>query len=191
MLIAIGANLPLQNRGLLENLRHGVSALHSCDKLRIRRVSGVYSTAPVGGAGRQPRYLNAVIDVEGSIAPGQLLRLLKRIERAAGRRMRGLNAPRPLDLDVLEHGGRCLGWARVPVARRAPRRRAGAIVLPHPELHHRRFVLEPLIELRPQWMHPVLNRTALQLSRRLPRKPGSIRRVLDSGWLLCDTSAEF
>lgn len=191
MLIAIGANLPLDTRGLLENLRLGASALQSCDKLRIRRVSGVYSTAPVGGAGRQPRYLNAVLDVEGSIAPGQLLRLLKRIERTAGRRMRGLNSPRPLDLDVLDQGGRCLGWPRARVARRAPKRRAGVILLPHPELHRRRFVLEPLIELSPRWMHPVLDRTALQLSRRLPRKPGSIRRVLDSGWLLCDTSAQF
>lgn len=177
VLIALGANIPLSNNDLMENLRHGASAMQACDNLRITNASGLYSTAPVGGKGLQPRYLNAVVQATCKLPPMQLLRLLKRIERETGRRQRGLNAPRPLDLDILDYRGQCIG-RRVPHVRgHAKAQRRPTLMLPHPELHRRRFVLEPLLEIRPHWMHPVLGRSARQLGSRLPRPPGSIRRI--------------
>lgn len=189
--LAIGANLAPRFKGLAGALRWGVEALRAEPALTLISVSSLYATAPVGGAGRQPAYMNAVICVHSRLAPGQLLRLLKRIERKAGRRRRGLNAPRPLDLDIIDCGGRRIGWpmrtrSGCPLHRRNPR---GWITLPHPLLHHRRFALEPLAEIAPGWHHPVYRISVRRLLRRLPRPPGLIRRVLDSRWLLCDISS--
>jgi 2-amino-4-hydroxy-6-hydroxymethyldihydropteridine diphosphokinase len=117
--------------------------------------------------GRQPHYLNMVIGMHGSVAPGTLLRLLKRLERRAGRRMRGHWKPRPLDLDILDFGGRILG-------RRDRNRVAGRLLLPHPELHRRGFVLVPLMAAAPGWRHPVLGAHASQI---LARTPGLARGV--------------
>lgn len=177
VLIALGANIPLHNSCLIENLRHGASLIQTCGNLRITKMSGVYSTAPADTTGRQPRYVNAVIEASCPMPPGQLLRCLKRIEREAGRRQRGLNAPRPLDLDILDYRGQCLGSRRPRTRGQAKRQSRPILVLPHPELHRRRFVLEPLLEIRPHWVHPALGRSARQLVSRLPRPPGSITRL--------------
>ena len=187
--IALGANLAPQFAGLASALRWGVASLRAEPALTIVAVSSLYATAPVGGAGRQPTYMNAVISVDSRLAPGQLLRLLKRIERKAGRRPRGLNAPRPLDLDIVDSGGRRLGWPTQAVrterqTRRSPR---AWITLPHPEMHRRLFVLQPLAELAPGWHHSVYRMPIRRLLRRLPISPGQIRRVLDSRWLSCDS----
>ena len=185
--IAIGANFAPKFRGVADALRWGVASLRA-EGLSVVSTSGLYATAPVGGAGRQPAYMNAVVAVRTDLAPGQLLRLLKRIEQQSGRRRRGLNAPRPLDLDVIDYGGRRLGLpAGDRAGRRAQRRNPRAwITLPHPEMHRRRFVLEPLVEIAPHWHHPVLRMSVRQLLCRLPRPPGLIRRALDSRWLSCD-----
>jgi 2-amino-4-hydroxy-6-hydroxymethyldihydropteridine diphosphokinase len=124
------------------------------------------------GSVRQPPYLNMVIGVRGNAGPFALLRALKRLEAAAGRRRRGHWRPRPLDLDVLDHGGRVLGR---PTARRVD----GRLVLPHPEMHKRGFVLVPLAATAPEWRHPRLGASARQL---LARRPSAARGIK----LLCD-----
>jgi 2-amino-4-hydroxy-6-hydroxymethyldihydropteridine diphosphokinase len=102
-----------------------------------------------------------VIGMHGSIGPGALLRLLKRLERRAGRKMRGHWKPRPLDLDILDFGGRVIG--------RGTRNRVeGRLVLPHPELHRRGFVLVPLVAAAPRWRHPVLDAYARRILARAP-----------------------
>jgi 2-amino-4-hydroxy-6-hydroxymethyldihydropteridine diphosphokinase len=143
--------------------------------------SSLYQTWPVG-QDRQPAYLNAVLAVEVSDSPGRLLRCLKRLERSAGRRRGRRNGPRPLDLDILDFGGQVLNWRPANVAQRP------TIVLPHPEMHRRLFVLVPLAEVVPFWRHPVLDATARQLALRLRgsahRGSGAaVRRSLDSGWV--------
>lgn len=181
VLIALGSNILIDSSGLHGNLNSSISALRSCDNLRIIEMSSLYSTAPVGGGGRQPSYLNAVVAVSCAIPPARLLRLLKQIERAAGRRKRGLNAARPIDLDIIDFGGQSLSWRR-PLRRKPSKGRARPhLMLPHPELHRRRFVLEPLIDVAPHWVHPVLKRSARQLVSGLGRPPGSIRRISGRG----------
>jgi 2-amino-4-hydroxy-6-hydroxymethyldihydropteridine diphosphokinase len=99
-----------------------------------------------------------------------LLRLLKQLERRAGRLTTRTWSQRPLDIDILDYGGRRMGW---PVRRRERSR----LILPHPELHARAFVLMPLRDVAPHWRHPVLglqvNRLLAQLA---PAARAGVRR---------------
>jgi 2-amino-4-hydroxy-6-hydroxymethyldihydropteridine diphosphokinase len=124
------------------------------------RASNLYSTRPLG-YGLQARYLNAVLLAKASMSPGQLLRLVKQIERRAGRTHTRAMAPRALDIDILDFGGRRMGWPPC-------RRERGRLTLPHPELHRRAFVLVPLLDVAPAWRHPVLGAKAKALLSRLP-----------------------
>src|SRR5262245_25614315 len=141
-----------------------VTLLRAFEALRQRGLeprcrSELFRTKPVGG-GRQPDYLNAVLLAEASLAPAALLRLLKGLERQAGRRPGRRLGPRPLDIDILDYGGRRLGWPG------GGHPRAG-LVLPHPEAHRRAFVLVPLAQVAPHWRHPVLGASARTLLARL------------------------
>jgi 2-amino-4-hydroxy-6-hydroxymethyldihydropteridine diphosphokinase len=135
--------------------------------IEVLATSDFYKTEPVGD-GPQPAYLNAVIVARGGLAPGCLLRLLKQTERRAGRRATPPMRARPLDIDILDYGGRRLNWP-------ARRRVRGRLILPHPHLHRRAFVLVPLQEVAPWWSHPVLGRSAKALIARLG--PGAARGV--------------
>ena len=146
-------------------------AIRKMEKLGLRVVasSPQYSTPPFGNV-RQPRYLNMVIGVIGSFGLLKLLHVIKRLEVAAGRRKRGHWGPRPLDLDILDHGGRIIG-------RPSRRRIEGRLVLPHPEMHKRGFVLVPLTAACRAWRHPRLDVSAKQLLARHPLLRRGIRRL--------------
>lgn len=131
--------------------------------------SSVYETVPIGRI-RQPAFTNAVVGVRGSIAPGALLLLLKRIERRAGRRANGHWGSRPLDIDILDFRGRVMGCP-------SSVRQSGRLLLPHPELHRRGFVLVPLLEVAPRWRHPRLGSRASALLGRNPALARGVRRV--------------
>jgi 2-amino-4-hydroxy-6-hydroxymethyldihydropteridine diphosphokinase len=147
--------------------------------LRILACSSFYSTAPVG-LGQQSSYTNAVVMIEGSVAPAALLRFLKRLERRAGRRLGRHWGPRQLDIDILDFGGRQIG-------RPGGRRRPGQLLLPHPEMHRRAFVLVPLREIAPTWRHPRSGIPVATLLARLPaHEHAGVRRVLDSPAITCD-----
>jgi 2-amino-4-hydroxy-6-hydroxymethyldihydropteridine diphosphokinase len=147
--------------------------------VKVVACSSLYITAPVGG-GRQPPYLNAVLKVQTDIPPARLLRLLKQLERRAGRRSTPPMQARPLDIDILDYGGRHLNW-------RPRRRERGRLILPHPHLAERAFVLVPLLELAPKWSHPVLGRRAKALLvRGGPTSTRGIRRALDFRPCACD-----
>lgn len=151
--------------------------------LRILGFSSSYATAPIG-PGRQPTYVNAVVMIEASVTPAALLRALKRIERRAGRRLGGHWGPRQLDIDILDFGGRQIG-------RPGGRRRRGQLVLPHPEMHRRAFVLLPLQEIAPFWRHPRLGQSvATLLSRISARERAGVHRVLDSPGATCEKSSK-
>jgi 2-amino-4-hydroxy-6-hydroxymethyldihydropteridine diphosphokinase len=184
--IALGANIHGSYGDPLTTLRRCVELL-SASGVQPIGVSGIFSTLAKGG-GRQPRYLNTVVKVYCTHTPAQLLRLFKKIERSAGRRRLRGNGPRPLDIDIIDFKRRIIGWPnRVVLTAEQPPHRRNWLVLPHPEAHRRRFVLEPLLEVAPHWRHPALQQSGWRLLKRIPHRPGEQRRVLDSGWLSCDT----
>jgi 2-amino-4-hydroxy-6-hydroxymethyldihydropteridine diphosphokinase len=178
LLLGVGANVagPWGSPG--ETLTRALQEIERAG-VKIVAVSNTYSTKPVGDT-PQPRYLNAVVLARTSIAPGTLLRLLKRIERRAGRRTARAMASRPLDLDILDYGGRRAG-------RPASRRERGRLILPHPEMHTRAFVLAPLLDVAPAWRHPLLGRNVKALLAQLKSADrASVRQALDSATNTCD-----
>jgi 2-amino-4-hydroxy-6-hydroxymethyldihydropteridine diphosphokinase len=147
--------------------------------VRVIRSSSLYLTEAVGG-GRQPLYLNAVVVAATALPPGGLLRLVKQIERRAGRTLAPPMRSRPLDIDILDYGGWRLAWPPL-------RRERGRLILPHPELHGRTFVLVPLLETAPHWRHPVLGlRPKALLAKLGPRARSRVRQALDLSPHSCD-----
>jgi 2-amino-4-hydroxy-6-hydroxymethyldihydropteridine diphosphokinase len=143
--VGMGSNLGDRAGALLLGVRGMMSA-----GLRVARLSSVYETEPVGVEDEQPAYLNAVAELGPPLPPPEeLLSRLLKIEYALGRRRERPLAPRTLDLDLLLYGD---SRADTPL-----------LTLPHPRLHLRRFVLEPLNELAPDARHPILNKTFAEL----------------------------
>jgi len=162
LILGLGANIAGNWGSPKETLLQALTALRQQGLVPLTH-SEFFRTKPVGG-GRQPDYLNAVVLTQARLAPAALLRLVKGLERKAGRRpgrpFGGPWGPRPLDIDILDYGGRRLGWP-------GRHRVRGRLVLPHPEAHRRAFVLVPLAQLAPAWRHPVLGATARTLLGRL------------------------
>jgi 2-amino-4-hydroxy-6-hydroxymethyldihydropteridine diphosphokinase len=154
ILVAIGANLPGPDGAPpIEACRAAVAALDALPGLRVRGLSRWYRTAPLPPSG-QPDYVNGVAHLTGSIAPDMLLAALQGLEARAGRRRSVANAARTLDLDIIAIGG---------LVRDAP-----DLILPHKRAHARRFVLMPLADVVPGWVHPVLGVTVEALIDALP-----------------------
>jgi 2-amino-4-hydroxy-6-hydroxymethyldihydropteridine diphosphokinase len=130
------------------HLARALEALGRVDGVVVRRRSSVRETEPVGGPPQGP-FLNAVAEIETALDPAALLGALKAVERAGGRRPGPLWGPREIDLDLLLYDDLVL--------------RADDLVVPHPRLAARAFVLEPLAEIAPDVVHPVLERTAREL----------------------------
>jgi len=140
--IGLGANLG-DPRAQLEA---ALGALASRPGVELRAVSSAYESDPVGPVGDQPPFLNAVALVGTTLAPGALLRALLEIEDALGRTRTVRFGPRTCDLDLLLYGRTVLDEPD--------------LVLPHPRLAERRFVLEPLAELAPELELPDGRRVA-------------------------------
>lgn len=161
ILIALGANLPAADGASpLATCRGAAEALRALPGLRLQALSRWYVTAPVlrpGAPAGQPPYVNGVARLEGWMEPGLLLARLQAIEARAGRVRGGaVDAPRTLDLDIIAMDG---------LVRDAP-----DPVLPHPRAHERAFVLRPLLEVAPEWVHPRLRRTVGELLAALPEQ---------------------
>jgi 2-amino-4-hydroxy-6-hydroxymethyldihydropteridine diphosphokinase len=161
ILVSLGANLPGPDGARpLQTCRRAAAALDALPGLRLRGLSRWYASAPVlpegQQAGEQPFYVNGMAHLESAAAvdPAALLARLLALEAAAGRVRGEPNAPRVLDLDIV---------AIDSLVRDAP-----DPVLPHPRAHLRAFVLLPLAELVPGWVHPRLGRTVEALIAGLP-----------------------
>lgn len=126
--IGLGSNLLHP----LEQLRNAVRAIAALPQSRLAAVSTAYRSRAVG-PGEQPDYLNAVLRLETTLEPGQLLAALQDIERAQGRERSVRWGPRTLDLDILLYGDALID--------------SPALTIPHPALHTRNFVLYPLEEV--------------------------------------------
>lgn len=150
-LIALGANLPHEGGTALDTCRWAAARLDCIPGLRLRALSRWYRTAPVPRSD-QPDYINGVAHLTGSITPEALLAALQGIEQQGGRQRGALNAARTLDLDII---------AMDRLVRDAP-----DPIVPHPRAHERGFVLRPLADVAPGWVHP---RLGLPLSVLLKR----------------------
>ncbi|MAE96741.1 MAG: 2-amino-4-hydroxy-6-hydroxymethyldihydropteridine diphosphokinase [Deltaproteobacteria bacterium] len=153
--VGLGSNLGDREAQLVAALR----ALAALEATRVAAHSGLHETAPVGGPPQGP-YLNAVVELQTGLAPRTLLDALLGIEARAGRDRAERHGPRVLDLDLLLHGDRILTEP--------------GLVVPHPRLEHRGFVLEPLAELAPDLLHPVSGRSIASLAERV-RDPEAVR----------------
>lgn len=134
------------------NLDRGLELLSQ--RVQLGQVSSIYDTAPVGNT-QQPRFLNLVCQVNTRLAPMGLLTLAKGIESKLGRTLRERNAPRPLDIDILFYGDQII---------KTPK-----LVIPHPRLEERDFVLVPLAEIAPELVHPVSSKTIRELLQELKK----------------------
>ena len=152
--IAIGSNLPSPQFG--PPLATCEAALKSLTTAGIQLIakSRWYHSAPVPRSD-QPWFVNGVIHVETPLAPRALLQRLHAIEAEFGRRRQERNEPRILDLDLLAHGD-SVGQGK------------DGLILPHPRLHERAFVLLPLADVAPDWRHPVLQKSVSRMIADLP-----------------------
>ena len=152
ILIALGANLPSQHGAPPETLAAAVSAL-TAQNINIVNASRIWLTAPIP-ASDQPWYHNQVVQVETGQTPFALLETLQRIENDFGRVKTVRNAPRVLDLDLIAYHDEILDRPE--------------LIVPHPRLHQRAFVLLPLQEIAPDWAHPVTGQPLSALIAALP-----------------------
>ena len=173
--IALGANLPSSEGAPRETLRRAVSAL-AARGLQIRARSRLYLTEPVPRA-HQPWYANQVIAVETSLTPHAVLALLLDVEHEFGRERSERNAARTLDLDLIAHGQERIDTPD--------------LVLPHPRMTERAFVLAPLADIAPDWRHPATgqsvramlaqsDRTNVRAYRPIPLLMGVVNVTPDS-----------
>jgi 2-amino-4-hydroxy-6-hydroxymethyldihydropteridine diphosphokinase len=182
VVIALGANERGKWGSPKAALRQSIARMQEI-KLQILCISRLYITKPCG-QGMQKPYVNALILARSRLPPASLLRELKQIERLAGRRVRGRNAPRPLDLDIIAYGGRAYG-GRPRLSAHFDRQRA-PLVLPHPLMHRRAFVLLPLMDVAPNWVHPIFGVSVRRLLARLCIAPDDVVPRLDSKWPTCE-----
>ena len=135
--LGLGSNLGDRRR----NLEAALDALRAHPQITVSAVSAFLETDPVGGPPGQGRFLNAAAKIETDLSPEALLEELKRVERALGRKPGPRWGPRKIDLDILLCGNTIL--------------ETGTLVIPHPRMRERRFVLEPLAEIAPDARDPV------------------------------------
>jgi 2-amino-4-hydroxy-6-hydroxymethyldihydropteridine diphosphokinase len=150
--IGVGSNLG--DREFL--IRKAIESLRDLPHTVVARVSSLYDTAPVG-VEDQPAYLNAVVWLETSLLPRELLWQLLLIEKRMGRVRTQRWGPRPIDLDLLFYGREIIDEPDLTV--------------PHPEAHRRAFVLIPLAEIAPEFIHPGTGEPIRKLLRKLDPNP--------------------
>jgi 2-amino-4-hydroxy-6-hydroxymethyldihydropteridine diphosphokinase len=147
--VALGANLGDR----LASLRAAARRLGLSPATRVTRASAVYETAPIGPIRDQPAFLNAVVEVTTTLGPRALLDRLLAIEAALGRTRTVPQGPRTLDLDLLVHGDAIVAEP--------------GLVVPHPRLATRAFVLVPFAEFAPELVVPGTGATVAALLARL------------------------
>jgi len=147
--ISVGSNLGRK----LENCRRGIISLTSCGDTVLVTRSPFYRTEPVGYTD-QDWFINAAFSIKTSLSPEALLKRIQVIQQGAGRRESPVRfGPRILDLDILLFGDLIISTPH--------------LIVPHPRMHKRRFVLQPLCDINPYLIHPIINQKMGDLLARL------------------------
>jgi 2-amino-4-hydroxy-6-hydroxymethyldihydropteridine diphosphokinase len=142
--------------------REAIRKLDETDGIKVLRTSSFYRTEPIGVVD-QDWFINAVSEIRTMVAPRQLLTVLKDIEKWIGRKEGPRWGPRVIDLDILLYGQRIIDEE--------------GLNIPHPEMHKRRFVLEPLCEIASYVIHPMYNISAQGLLSRLPQGGNKVLKM--------------
>lgn len=172
-LIALGANMPAAGQEPASTLKRALELLAAGPGVSVARVSRWFRT-PAWPAGSGAEFINGAAVLAGSLSPDALLARLHEVEERLGRTRPVRWGPRVCDLDLLGMGDLVLPdretvarWMALPpeiAAVETPDR----LILPHPRLHERAFVLVPLADAAPEWRHPVLGRTVAEMRAGLP-----------------------
>lgn len=160
--IGVGSNLGDREK----HIQQARDLLGSIRGIRFTQCSRVRETDPEGGPAGQGKYLNAVWQIESELNPQELMGQLWVIEKQLGRERREKNGPRTVDLDILFYDQEILARSELTV--------------PHPRAHERVFVIEPMAELDPNFIHPVLRKTVKEILRGLnfwKRGTGNVRKI--------------
>lgn len=156
--LSLGSNLGDREK----YLREAISRLGELGV--IRQVSAFYETQPVEVRGEQPWFLNCALAMETELTPLVFLSQVLAVEQSMGRIRREPKGPRTIDIDIVFFANDVLDTPELTV--------------PHPAMHQRRFVLEPLAEIAPALVHPVLQRSVRDLLDSLPTDSGLVNKPL-------------
>lgn len=170
ILVGLGSNMTGPWGSPRDCVSRALAALDS-PPLKLVRASTLIETTPLGRQD-QPAYINAVARMETRLSPLDLLHALRAIERSAGRERRERWGQRTLDLDILDYHGRVMEEG-------AEQSVNAELVLPHPAIAEREFVLAPIAEIAPRWRHPVTGLTARNMLAALDTDQGG--KIIGSG----------
>lgn len=158
--LGLGSNLGDRE----QNVARAIDLLSQ--RVKVVHRSSLYVTEPVDHSD-QPLFLNTVCRIRTSLSPEDMLGLAKRIEAAMGRKPSFINGPRPIDIDILFYGDRVVNIPH--------------LVIPHPRVQERAFVLVPLAEIAPNLVHPVSGQTVAQMVGQLRSLKG-VRKWSQEAW---------
>ena len=158
ILLGLGSNLGVR----FDNLTSAIEAL--APEITVRTVSPTYETQPLYVA-QQPEFLNLLVRATTTLSPISLLSATQNLEVELGRKPSVRFGPRIIDIDIIDYNSLILNLE--------------SLTTPHPRLHERLFVLRPLIDIVPNWIHPRTGKTVQQLIDSLP-EPGIVKKYINA-----------
>lgn len=182
-IVAVGSNLPGEAANSLETCKNALFCVESPEVKIVRRARWRRSAAFPPGSG--PDFINGAFVVETSLSASALLARLHDVEAKLGRVRRVRWGPRVCDLDLIAYGDAVLPdhdtLRRLMVDGATSDTAPDQMIIPHPRMHERAFVLEPLADIAPDWRHPVLGQTVAEMLASLPAHLRDEVTVLDEG----------